>query len=155
VRKVYSFIFIVMFLTGCAAPKFHVESIDGYDKLMPITIVRDDATRGIFLSTMETWCLDKGVDCSIVPDGTKHIDDDLTLDYVSRWSWDVTTYISDSTIKAYKNKKRVGTVTFNAPDSLDFDKFGDDDKRIDMMMKLLFGEITEAEANKKLSSGEL
>lgn len=154
--KTYFSIFITaLFVSGCAAPKYTGKPINRYDKLFQITIVKDEATRSIFLNTMETWCLDNGVDYIVVPDGTKHNPNELTLDYVSRWSWDFSLYIANARISAYKNKKNVGYVEFRAPDSLNTDKFGDDEKRIRAMMQMLFGQITEKEVNQKLSSGEL
>lgn len=142
-------------LAGCASPKFSVSPINSEDKLKGITIVKDDATREVFLGTIETWCLDESYDCNFVPDRSKHVPEELTLQYVSRWSWDFRTYIADAEIKAYKNKQLVGEVTFLAPNTLDTDKFGNDVKRIETMIDLLFGIIKESDANKKLKSGDL
>ncbi len=142
-------------LAGCASPKFSVMPINSEDQRQEITIVKDDATREVFLDTLESWCLDKSYECNFVPDRSTHVAEELTLNYVSRWSWDLRTYIADAKIKAYKDKQLVGEVTFIAPYSLDTDKFGNDIKRIETMVDLLFGIIDESDANKKLSSGEL
>ena len=99
--------------------------------------------------------LDASFECKVVPDRSKHNPKELTLNYVSRWSWDFTTFIADAELKAYKNKQLVGEVTFKAPNSLNTDKFGDDKKRIKTMVELLFGSISEADANKKLADGDL
>jgi len=142
-------------LAGCASPKFSVKPINTENKLKEITVVKDDATREVFLDTIESWCLDESYECNIVPDRSKHVAEELTLNYISRWSWDFRTYIADAKIKAYKNKQLVGEVTFIAPNTLDTDKFGSDVKRIETMIDLLFGLIEESDANKKLSSGDL
>jgi len=145
----------VVLLASCASPKFAAKPISTENKLKDITVVKDDATREVFLDTIESWCLDESYECKFVPDRTKHVAEELTLNYVSRWSWDFTTFIADAEIKAYKNKQLVGEVTFKAPNSLDMDKFGDDKKRIKTMVELLFGSIEESEANIKLSDGKL
>lgn len=120
-----------------------------------ITIVRDDATREVFLSRMETWCQDNGYDCSVAPDGSLHKPNNLTLVYISFWSWDITTYIADATIKAYKDSKRIGEATFKASNNFNGAKWGDDEKRIGILMQLLFGQVTQEEANQMLAAGQL
>ena len=49
-----------------------------------ITIVKNDATRVIFLDSMKDWCLDTAHKCSVVGDGTLPQQSELTLTYVSR-----------------------------------------------------------------------
>lgn len=148
-------ILAIALLAGCASPQFSAKPISKENRLKKVTVVKDDATREVFLDTIESWCLDESYDCYVVPDRSKHISEDLTLNYVSRWSWDFTTFIADAEIKAYKNKQLVGEVTFNAPNSMNTDKFGDDKKRIKTMLGLLFGSIEVPEANKKIENGEL
>ena len=155
-KHTHIFVFFVLLLSGCAGPQFSVQPINENNRTTEITVVEDNATREVFLNSIESWCFDHSYNCNVVPDGSKHIPEELTLNYVSRWSWDFRTFIGDATIKAYKNRDLVGKVEFKAPNSeFNFDKFGDDVKRIETMMQLLFGLITETEANKKLVSGKL
>ena len=147
--------FAVIFLAGCAGPKFLAKPINEDNKLKKVTVVKDDATREIFLGTIEIWCLDTNHECNFVADRSKHVPEELTLNYISRWTWDLKTYISDAKIKAYRNNKLVGEVSFKAPNTLDTNKYGNDDQRIETMMQLLFGLMTVSDANKMLKSGEL
>ncbi|QUM76676.1 hypothetical protein HWV00_10780 [Moritella sp. 24] len=144
-----------LLLTACAAPKYTATPISSELQSTNITIVKDEATRAVFLDTMQTWCLDNAHKCTVVSDGTQPDPADLTLTYVSRWSWDLRTFIADAEVKAYKNSQKVGEVEFDAPNSGNFDKFGDDDKRIESMMEILFGQQTVEEAQAKISSGEI
>jgi len=153
--KIIVSLLTVILLSACAAPKFSVQPIKQDSHLDTITIVEDNDTRNIFLDIMQSWCLDSGYQCKTLADGTVHNPDELTLNYVSRWSWDLRPYIADAKIKAYKNRKKVGEVTFKAPNSLNTSKFGEDEKRIETMMELIFGQISEEQANKKLAAGEL
>ncbi|MGO1191716.1 MULTISPECIES: Sbal_3080 family lipoprotein [Vibrio] len=116
-----------------------------------MTIIKDDATRAIFLDTMQEWCLDNAKRCKLVPDGTHPKSSELTLMYVSRWSWDLSSYIADSRINAYKDELKVGKVEFKAPNTLNSDKWGDDRKRILMMLDLLFGKKTPQKHSQKLN----
>ena len=142
-------------LAACAAPKYSVEVIPEEHQSQDVTIVKDDATRTIFLDSMQEWCLDEAHKCTVVSDGTPPESSELTLTYVSRWSWDFRTFIADAQIKAYKDNKKVGEVEFKAPNSLSSKKWGDDSKRIITMMDLLFGKQTVSEAQSKISSGEM
>jgi hypothetical protein len=154
-KKYLLSMFAVLLLSGCAGPKFSVKPINEENKLKEVTVVKDDATREIFLDTIETWCLDTNHECNFVADRSKHVPEELTLNYISRWSWDFRTYIADAKIKAYKNNKLVGEVSFKAPNTLDTNKFGNDDQRIETMMQLLFGLMEVSDANQMLSSGGL
>lgn len=142
-----------LILTACAAPKYTATPISSENQSTNITIVKDDATRAVFLDTMQTWCLDTSHKCTVVSDGTPPNPADLTLTYVSRWSWDLRTFIADAEIKAYKNSQRIGEVEFDAPNSANFDKFGDDDKRIASMMEILFGQQTIEQVQAKIGAG--
>ncbi|EEX92108.1 hypothetical protein VIOR3934_10085 [Vibrio orientalis CIP 102891 = ATCC 33934] len=142
-------------LAACAAPKYTAEAISQENQSKEITIVKDDATREIFLDSMQEWCLDTAHKCTVVSDGTSPKSSELTLTYVSRWSWDFRTFIADAKVKAYRNSEKVGEVEFKAPNSANSDKWGDDSKRIIAMMDLLFGKQTVSEAQSKIKSGEM
>lgn len=144
-----------LFLTACASPKYTATPIEAEHKSTAITIVKDDDTRAIFLDSMQEWCLDTAHKCTVVTDGTQPIPQELTLTYVSRWSWDFRTFIADAKVNAYKNNKKVGEVEFKAPNTATTTKFGDDSKRIESMMKILFGDQTVSEAQEKISTGEI
>ncbi|MFA0441423.1 Sbal_3080 family lipoprotein [Vibrio sp. 10N.222.51.C12] len=142
-------------LAACAAPKYTAEVIPEDNQSKDITIVKDDATREIFLESMQEWCLDTAHKCTVVSDGTPPESSELTLTYVSRWSWDFRTFVADAKIKAYKNSAKVGEVEFKAPNSANSDKWGNDSKRIIAMMDLLFGKQTLSEAQSKIKAGEM
>ncbi|MEZ8968846.1 hypothetical protein BCT04_14030 [Vibrio breoganii] len=142
-------------LAACAAPKYTAEPISQENQSKEITIVKDDATREIFLDSMQEWCLDSAYRCTVVSDGTPPKSSELTLTYISRWSWDFRTFIADAKVKAYKNSEKVGEVEFKAPNSANSDKWGDDNKRIIAMMDLLFGKQTVSEAQSEIKSGDM
>ncbi len=142
-------------LAGCSAPKYTAEPIAQSNQSKEITIVKDNATRAVFLDSLQEWCLDTARKCTVVSDGTAPKADELTLTYVSRWSWDFRTFIADAKINAYKNDKKVGQVEFKAPNNGNLDKFGTDTKRIESMIKILFGEQTISDAQQKIKSGEI
>ncbi|MDD9177049.1 Sbal_3080 family lipoprotein [Aliivibrio sp. S2TY2] len=142
-------------LAGCSSPKFSAEPISSENQSNEITIVKDNETRDVFLQTMKEWCLDTGHQCEVAADDTTPKAEDLTLIYSSRWSWDFRTFIADAKIKAYKNNRKVGEVEFKAPNGLNTNKFGDDSKRIESMMSILFNQETIDAAQDKISDGSI
>ena len=142
-------------LAACASPKYTVSPIQAANQNSSITIIKDDATRPVFLESMRSWCLDSNHQCKTVADDSHPNPEELTLTYISRWSWDFRSFIADATIKAYKNSKKVGEVEFKSPNALNTNKYGDDRKRIDTMLKLLFGKETVSQAQLKIKSGEI
>ncbi|MFH4411287.1 Sbal_3080 family lipoprotein [Vibrio diabolicus] len=142
-------------LAACAAPQYTAEAISEQFQSTEITIIKDDATRDIFLDSIQEWCLDTAHKCTVVSTGTPPKSSELTLIYVSRWSWDFRTFIADARVNAYKNNDKVGQVEFKAPNSANTNKWGNDNKRIITMMDLLFGKQTVSEAQFKIKSGEM
>ena len=63
-------------------------------------------------------------------------------------------YLKNAYLDAFQNGQRVGEIGFEAPNSLNLSKFGDAEERIGYMMSLLFGHMTEDEANKAISSSK-
>ena len=52
-------------LAACAAPKYTVEAISEENQSKEITIVQDDATRDVFLDSVQEWCLDTAHKCTL------------------------------------------------------------------------------------------
>ncbi|MEI8609201.1 Sbal_3080 family lipoprotein [Enterovibrio sp. Hal110] len=154
-KKWLVILFACFVLAGCSAPKFTVTPIATDIPQDKVTIVEHKRTRAVFLDNMLDWCRDSGKDCKVVRQAIGQDDVPLTLNYISRWSWDLRTYIADAKITAFKQNEKVGEVTFVAPYSANLDKFGNDNKRIQAMMALLFGELTEKEAQRKIADGEM
>lgn len=151
----YLILAFTILLTACSAPRYSVVPIEQSQQSDTVTIVKDDATRDIFLDSMQEWCLDTAHKCNVVLDGTPPEESELTLIYVSRWSWDFKTFIADAKIRAYKNSKKVGEVEFVAPNNTNPKKWGNDSKRIKVMLDLLFGLESEDGARQRIASGQM
>ncbi|MEZ8287038.1 Sbal_3080 family lipoprotein [Vibrio splendidus] len=148
--------FVVVFLlAGCSAPKYSGNAIPEANNIENITIVEDVKTRSVFLDSMLDWCLNNQVKCKVVADGSEHNPEDVTLDYVSRWSWDFRTFVADAKISAYQNQQSIGNVEFKAPNSGNLSKFGDDMERIKAMMDILFDKKTAAQATQMIADDKL
>jgi len=149
-RIIFGSIFFAVVLSGCAGPKFTAspitETID-----TEIVIVNDKATRDGFEDRLEKWIADNDYKYVIVPDGSKHDLEKVTLEYVGHWGWDLALYLKQADINAYYKGQRIGEVNFKAPNTLNGNKFGDASERIGYMMDILFGKKTVEEGNKLLN----
>jgi len=148
-KKTLWCVFLVVFLAGCAGPKFSGSAIETFNDAK-IVIVKDNDTRNGFLEAMERWLDNHNFEYVVVPDNSKHQLDKLTLEYVGKWSWDLALYLREARISAYQEGQRVGEVEFRAANSLNLNKFGNAEKRISYMMDALLGESSVNEINKKL-----
>ncbi|OED72487.1 hypothetical protein A143_04715 [Vibrio splendidus ZS-139] len=146
---------VVFLLAGCSAPKYSGNALPEANNIENITIVEDVKTRSIFLDSMLDWCLNNQVKCKVVADGSEHNPEDITLDYVSRWSWDFRTFVADANISAYQDQQRIGNVEFKAPNSGNLSKFGDDMERIKAMMDILFNKKTSTQATQMIADDKL
>ena len=106
------------------------------------------------LSMLE-WCLNNQMKCKVAADGSEHNPEEVTLDYVSRWSWDLKTFVADAKISAYQNQQRIGNVEFKAPNSANFSKFGDDMERIKAMMDVLFDKKTPEQVTQLIADDKI
>ncbi|MCF7495625.1 Sbal_3080 family lipoprotein [Vibrio sp. L5-1] len=146
---------VVFLLAGCSAPKYAGNALPEANNIENITIVEDVKTRSIFLDSMLDWCLNNQVKCKVVADGSEHNPEDITLDYVSRWSWDFRTFVADAKISAYQDQQRIGNVEFKAPNSGNLSKFGDNMERIKAMMDILFDKKTSTQATQMIAEDKL
>ena len=127
-------------LSACAGPKFSSTPLQYVDS--PIVIIKDNETRAGFLQTMENWLRQNGYEYTVLPDGSRHRHEDLTLEYEGEWSWDLALYLTDAEIKAYNNGQRVAEVSFKVPRiTANLGKFGSAEKRINEMMNRLFANV--------------
>ncbi len=146
---------VSLLLAACSAPRYDAQVIEARHLAQEITIVKDNDTRPLFLATLQEWCLATKRQCTIVNDGTDPNPDELTLTYASQWSHDFRDFISAATIQAKLGQKKVGSVEFIAPNNDDFTKFGYDEKRIEAMIRILFGEKTVEEAAAQMKAGDI
>lgn len=139
-------------LVGCGSPRYTGTSVPETNVKPEVVIVKDNATREGFLTTMEQWLQKNEFSYVVVPEQSKHDLEKLTLEYEGRWSWDLALFLSHADIQAYQGGQRVGKVEFKVPYTANPNKFGDASERIGLMMDTLFGRMTAKEATKVVNS---
>jgi len=142
----------VVVLSGCGSPRYTAKPIETNVNNVEVVIVNDKDTRDGFQDTMESWLQINNYNYTILPDGSKHDLNKLTLEYEGHWGWDLALYLKNAEINAFQNGQRVGEVKFKVPYTANPNKFGDGAERIGYMMDTLFGQITADEATKKVNS---
>lgn len=142
-----------LFLTGCSGPRFTGGSIsaDILASRPAILSIDDKETREGFKLAIEDWLTEENYTNTTAADGTQHDPKKITLEHVGYWKWDLALFLSQAEIDAFHQGQRVGSVTFKAPNNMNLNKWGSAEKRIKLMLDILFGKITLEEANLALN----
>lgn len=143
---------IAIVITGCAGPRYNGSAIapELHQHKPQVVVIEDAETREGFRKTIENWLQKNNYQYSISPDGSKHNQDILTIEYVGHWNWDLALYLSRAKIEAFHQGQRVGEVTYKAPNTLNTNKFSNAEERIEYMLEVLFGKISDIEANRSI-----
>lgn len=148
--SILTLVLLTSLFAGCAGPKYTASPMENkYRNISTrIVIINDEKTREGFQKAMESWLDKNNYKYAVSSDGSKHDPGKLTLEYEGHWGWDLALYLNDAYIEAFQNGQRVGKVEFEAPNSLNGNKFGNAEERIGYMMSILFGQMAEGKANK-------
>lgn len=153
-QKIIISIFILVLMSACAAPRYNGKAIS-FEKIgsVPeVIIIDDNATKRGFLETIKDWLRKNNYKYTVKSDGSKHEFEKITIEYIGHWKWDLAIYLSSAKIEAFHKGQRVGEVNYNAPNSLNTNKFGKGSERIEYMLEVLFGKISAHEATQSIGS---
>ncbi|MCF6325611.1 MAG: Sbal_3080 family lipoprotein [Gammaproteobacteria bacterium] len=152
--KLTILVFMLVLMSACAAPRYAGKAISFEDigSVPEIVIIEDEATKKGFLDTIKEWLIKNNYKYIVKSNDSSHELDKVTIEYVGYWKWDLAIYLSAAKIEAFHNGQRVGEVNYNAPNSLNMNKFGNGAERIEYMLEILFGKISELEATQAIKS---
>tara|TARA_R110002050_G_scaffold46900_5_gene109990 strand:+ start:254 stop:715 length:462 start_codon:yes stop_codon:yes gene_type:complete len=141
---------LTVLATGCSGQKINSEIQDAvvYDPGYEIQIIQDKETRTGFLDAVTAWMDQNGYQYTVDQEGAKHDNDKLTVEYVGYWNWDMATYLNYSKIEGFNQGQRVRQIEFSSGNLPS--KFGNSEKRIQLMLDVMFGRKTVEEANAQL-----
>lgn len=145
-------VFSSLILSGCVSPKFTGNAIseDILTKKPQILLINDAETRDGFQHAVEGWMNSKEIKYVVKPEGVDHDPQQLTIEYVGYWSWDLALFLSRAEIEAFYKGQRVSKISYNAPSTLHTAKFGNADERIALMLDIMFAKRSIEEATEKL-----
>lgn len=143
---------LLVLITGCAGPRYSGSSIPSniLSKNPEIVLIDDNETRQSCNDAIEAWFKKNQKTYVVKPEGSKHPHEKITIEYVAYWKWDLALYLSAAELEAYHKGQKISTVEFRAPNSLNLNKFGSAEDRIHLMVDIMFGKKTAAEATKEL-----
>jgi len=136
--------------TGCSGNNIKTSNMSGevYGNNYEVQIIQDAETRESYLDAVTGWMDQNGYKYEVDAEGTKHDNEKVTVEYIGRWHWDLATYMSYSQMTGFNDGGSIGTVSFSAGNLPS--KFGSAEKRIQLMLDVLFGRKTVAEAEAEL-----
>ena len=147
-----SLIVSLVFLSGCAGPRITGKSIpvDIISNNPEVLSINDGETREGFQEVVEGWLESNNKHYTVKSDGSKHDLEKVTLEYSGKWGWDLALYLREADIEAFYAGQRISKVTFRAPNSLNTNKWGSAEDRINLMLDVMFGKKTSSEATADL-----
>ncbi len=153
-KKTFAVIPVLIFLIGCAGPKYSGMPITPniYSSGHKIDIIEHKATRKGFMDAIQNWLTSNHYEFSIRPQNSQHNNENISLEYIGLWSWDLGIFLADAKINAFHDGEQKANVEYKAPNTFDANKFGHTIEKIGYMMDILFGKKTVSEANLALKS---
>jgi hypothetical protein len=133
---------------GCGAPKFSGKpvALEVRSARPEVVLITNTKTKEGFKKAIEAWLQTHNYSYVVKSADSPHENEKLTIEYVGHWSWDLALYLSSARIQAFQGGLRVGDVRYEVPNTLDTDKFSNAEERIKLMLDVLFGKTTAAEA---------
>lgn len=131
---------IALLISGCASPRYSVNSAKGITQSRTIHIVEDPNVRASFLKSMQDWLYQHKYDVNVLAPNSEIAHDEWTLTYHALWSWDLTIFLAEATICAFNKGIFAGEAKYLAPNSNTFSKYRKAEKTIHAMMDMLFSE---------------
>ena len=152
-KYLVTIIALPILLGGCAGPRYSGEGIskDILSKKPDIVSINDSKTRDGFQTVVEDYLVNGEYKYTVQPEDSEHDHQKVTIEYVGYWGWDLALYLNRAEIEAFYQGQRVGKINFESPNSLNPNKWGSAEKRIGLMLDILFGKITAKEATNALS----
>ena len=131
-------------LAACGGAKYYVRGDKAaplFEKERVVYIVKNDATKEGFLSSVQSWLSQHAYRAEVVSAPVNTSVPYLT--YVARWSWDGGIFLADATVKAFMGGRVHASSELKVPNNFNLNKYGDTQGRIDNLMSLLFFHKTE------------
>lgn len=142
---------LVMFLSACST--IRLENVTQVEKDLifdEIVVVNDEETRESVLPVIVNFLTSKGYKVETVGSVADVEPSDYALEYRAWWSWDLALYMSRVHMKMRHNNSIIGNVTYEGRGGLNVNKWGDAERRLEIMLDTLLGNISVEKANKQI-----
>ena len=150
-KKIIIIAVFVFVVSGCATNK-GVTDLQQFEIInkSQVIILKDGPTRESVLPVLTKWFSDNGYSATVIESLHEASPDDYVFSYRAWWSWDMATYMRRVEMQVNKKGETLGALNFDALQYGGFGKFGSAEKRLIILLDVLFGKITRDEANKLL-----
>ena len=150
--KKFLIILLTVAMTGCVAVSNKgVTQLQQFkEDSKTVAILEDEPTRNGVLGVITKWFSDNGFNSSVIQSASEVKPDDYVFSYRAHFGWDLAIYMRTAALKVKSKGKTLGALNFDALQYGGFGKFGDTEKRLRILLDVLFGKITREEADKLL-----
>ena len=148
--KTFLTIVCVLGIGACSSNQGLVEYKKFDRETKAILILKDEATREGVLPIIVAWFKENNFNATVINALNEINPDDYIFTYRAWWGWDLKTYMRKVEMAVKSKGETLGRLQFDALQYGGFGKFGDTEKRLRILLDVLFGKITVEEANKLL-----
>jgi hypothetical protein len=140
----------ILGISACASDKglLELKQMDSVPE--KVVILKDQPTRELVLPILVEWFAENNHDATVVESINEIKPNDYVLSYRAWWGWDLSTYMRKANMKVKLDNETLAKLRFSALEYGGFGKFGDTEKRLKILLDVLFGKITREEADKRL-----
>jgi len=132
----------MLHLSGCVFISHNSSVAEGINNADQIVIIKSSSTKEGFLNAIKDWMARHNYKYSVIESGESKLSDyEWALDYKGTWRWDITIFLDDAEIRAFKNGQEIGNAKYNVgiKGGLNLSKWRSAEKTIFRMLDNLFG----------------
>lgn len=141
----------VLQLSGCVFITHKASVATGIEDAKTIVIIKNASTKEGFLNAVTDWLAKNDYKYTVVEPGENKLSDfEWALDYYGTWRWDVSIFLDDASIRAFKDGEEVGYAKYNVgiKGGYNLSKWRSAEETIFKMLDNLFGK-NDVENNDK------
>tara|TARA_R110001583_G_scaffold12426_5_gene55288 strand:- start:654 stop:1172 length:519 start_codon:yes stop_codon:yes gene_type:complete len=156
-KKIIILGLVLIAVTGCSS--------NGLTKFKPmdtnfkkeVVMTNDPKQTAKVRSIVTNWMVDNGYNVSkkTASPNAQLNDDQVMFEFNANWWWDMATYMRYVNLDVTDNKgSKVAELDFDSVRYGGFDKFGNAEERLNLIMEVFFQKISEQDAERQLEHGK-
>lgn len=144
-------VIIVLSLSACSSIRVeNVTQLKQTEIIDEFVVIKDSATRETVLPVIENHLAEKGYQVRTVQSVSDIDPDDYAIKYRAWWSWDLALYMSRVHMEILHDDAIIGSIDYEGKGGLNTNKWGNGERRLELIIDTLLNEITVQEANKRI-----
>lgn len=144
-------ILLVLSLSACSSIRVeNVTQVPRTEIVDEFVVIKDSATRETVLPVIENHLAQKGFQVRTVQSVSEIDPEDYAIKYRAWWSWDLALYMSRVHMEVLHGGAIIGSIDYEGKGGLNTNKWGNGERRLEIIIDTLLNDITVQDANKRI-----